>query len=1000
MKRKLGAVALLLLFALPAALRAQENIVSGTVVVEGSQRPLVGAQVAIAEQAGKGAVADANGRFRIVGLTGTTVTLNVRAIGYRQVTQQVRVGTTNLRVAMQERALELNAMVVTGTAGGAQKRELGTAVSPVKVADVVQSAAIPTVEALLNGRAPGVTVIQTSGQVGAGAQVRIRGIGTFSLSSTPLVYVDGVRVDNALTNGVARMNDFDPEQIESIEVLKGPAAATLYGTEAARGVINIITKRGASGGTRYTFTIKQGNAWFDDSQNRIPVNYWYNPADSTVWSTHLPTTEAARGTPLFKNAPNSSYSASVSGGTGTYRYYAAGDVSAAEGITTQNSRTSKSVRTNLSVVPNNQFSLESSVGYVTSHTNLACEGSCGGVLWASEYSRPTRTLKYCQYTNNTTRGCGWSRGAYTSPPEVYNATLSWQDLRRFTGSLNLKYEPFKWLSNRLLIGTDYTLEDINGYTPYQTDSVIVFFMGSGFDGSRSITNQQTTYNTYDFSSSIQYQIRPALRSKTSVGMQYYTNQGVSVSASGTKFPTPGLSTITATGVKGSPTSNSTANNTLGFYGQEDLALNDRLFVGAALRVDNNSAFGSEASWVQYPKFSVSWVASEEPAARAFIPKVIEDLRFRLAYGGSGQQPGVNTALRTLTPVAGPGSATVLTPGTFGNENLKPERVMGLELGFEAGLWKDRIGIDFTYYSDVSHDAILSRSVAPSTGFGGSSQFTNAGQINKHGVELSLKGQVFNEQHYGWDVQFNIGGHKSEIIKLSGLKGDTMIVIGTAPPVAHKIGYSPFDLFTYEIVSATYDPATRKATNPMCADGKGGVMPCFIPGSTSVQAPLLYMGHSIPTTEGSVANTFRYRMFKLHVLTDFQTGFRKLDNNLRIRCQLNATCPEAVWPDKFAPEVVAVVQNSGTLRDYFIKDANFWKLREVSLTYDAPDRLARKYLGSSGLNATFTLRNLHTWTTYKGLDPENSLGGQSGSIALSQAEYPTLASALLTIRLSY
>ena len=134
-----------------------------------------------------------------------------------------------------------------------------------------------------------------------------------------------------------------------------------------------------------------------------------------------------------------------------------------------------------------------------------------------------------------------------------------------------------------------------------------------------------------------------------------------MAASGSKFPTPGLSTITATGVKGSPTSNQTANNTLGFYGQEEIALNDRLFIAGALRVDNNSAFGSKANWVQYPKLSLSWVASEEPAARAFIPKIIEDLRFRFAFGGSGQQPGVNTALRTFTPVAGPGSATVLTP---------------------------------------------------------------------------------------------------------------------------------------------------------------------------------------------------------------------------------------------------------------------------------------------------------------------------------------------------
>jgi len=997
---KLGAVSLLFLLAAPPRVQAQETVVAGTVVVEGSLRPLRGAQVAVAGVAGKGAVTDEAGKFRITGLTGTTVVLNVRNIGYRQVTETVRVGNLAIRIVLQERALELNAMVVTGTAGGAQKREIGTSVAPVKVSDLLAQTSVPSVEGLLNGRAPGVTVIQTSGQVGAGAQVRIRGIGTFSLSSTPLVYVDGIRVDNALTNGVARLNDFDPEQIESIEVLKGPAAATLYGTEAARGVINILTKRGTAGTTKYTFTMKQGNSWFANSDTRIPVNYWYNPADSTVWSIHLPTTEAARGTPLFKNGPNSSYSANVSGGTGTYRYFASGDVSAADGITTQNSRTSKAMRTNLSVVPNNKFSLESSAGYITSHTNLACEGSCGGVLWASEYSRPTRTVDYCTYTKNTTRGCGWARGAYTSPPEVYNATLSWQDLRRFTGSLNIKYEPFKWMSNRLLVGTDYTLEDIQGYTPYQTDSVIVFFMGSGFDGSRSVSTQQTTFNTYDYSSSITYNLKPNLRSKTSFGVQYYTNQGVSVSASGSKFPTPGLSTITATGVKGTPSSNSSANNTLGFYGQEDVALNDRLFVAGAVRIDNNSAFGSKASWVQYPKLSLSWVASEDPWARGFIPKVVEDLRFRLAYGGSGQQPGTNTALRTFSPVAGPGSATVLTPGSFGNENLKPERVMGTELGFEAGLWKDRIGIDFTYYSDISHDAILSKSVAPSTGFGASTQYVNAGQINKSGVELALKLQVLNQVDYGWDVQFNVGGNKSKIIKLSGAASDTMIVLGTAPPVAHKIGYSPFDLFTYEVVSATYDPVTRKATKPMCADGKGSTMECFITGTTSVQAPLLYMGHSIPTTEGSVGNTFRYRMFKLNVLADFQAGFRKLDNNLRIRCQLNASCPEAVYPQNYDPGIVAQVQNSGTLRNYFIKDANFWKLREVSLSYDAPEKLARRYLGSNGLSATFTLRNLHTWTTYQGLDPENSLGGQSGSIGITQAEYPSLASALLTIRLSY
>jgi TonB-linked SusC/RagA family outer membrane protein len=999
MIKKLCAFSFALLLAMPQIARAQGGTVEGTVVAEGSQRPLAGVQIGVAGMPGRGAVSDASGRFHITGLTGATVILNARLIGYRPVTDTVRVGATTVRFTLAERALELNTMVVTGTAGGAEKRELGTSVAPVNVVDVMAQTSVPSVEGLLTGRAPGVTVISSDGQVGAGSQIRIRGIGTFSLNSTPLVYVDGIRVLNGQTGLVARFNDFDPEEIENIEVLKGPAAATLYGTEAARGVINIITKKGAAGDTKYAFTAKGGTSWFQNATGRIPTNYWLNPATGNITSINLVRTEAANGTPLFRDGGIANYAASVSGGTGVYKYFASGEWNNAEGITVQNARTQKSARTNLSIVPSSKFDLETSVGYLTSHTNLASDGG-GGILWAAEFAEPQRTLAACPLLNPVTipRGCGWSRGSYTSPPEVYSATLSWQDLQRFTGSVQMKYDPFPWMSHRLLFGTDYTLEDIQGYTPYQTDSVIVFFMGSSFDGSRSETTQQTTFNTYDYSGQVHFNVSPNLISKSTVGVQYFTNASTALSASGTHFPTPGLSTISATGTKGTPTSSLTANNTLGFYGQEEVALSDRLFVTAAVRVDNNSAFGSKASWATYPKASLSWVASEEPKIKDRLPSFIEDVRFRAAFGGSGQQPGVNTALRTLSPVAGPGGATVLTPATSGNPNLKPERVLGTELGFEAGLFKDRIGIDFTLYSDVSHDAILSRSVAPSIGFGASSQYVNAGEIDKHGFELALKGQVINQRDYGWDMQFNIAAHTAKIVKLSGAPGDTVIDLGTAPPLQHRVGYSPFDVFTYRVISATYDPTTRKATLPICDDGKGSTMACFATGTTNVVAPKVFMGHSIPTSEGSWSNTFRYSRFRLYVMADFQAGFSKLDNNLRINCQLNGDCPMTVFPQNYAPNVVAVVQNSGTLRDFFVKPASFTKLREVSLSYDAPATVARR-LGAHALGVTASARNLAMLTKYTGLDPETNYGGTTG-IALDQSEYPQLASFTLSVRLSY
>ncbi|HEY9230063.1 MAG TPA: hypothetical protein VIP11_25650, partial [Gemmatimonadaceae bacterium] len=180
---------------------------------------------------------------------------------------------------------------------------------------------------------------------------------------------------------------------------------------------------------------------------------------------------------------------------------------------------------------------------------------------------------------------------------------------------------------------------------------------------------------------------------------------------------------------------------------------------------------------------------------------------------------------------------------------------------------------------------------------------------------------------------------------------------------------------------------------------GAISPCFVAGTTNVQAPKVYFGHSLPPTQGSISSTFRFNRFRYYVMADFQSGFNKLDNNLRIRCQLNSNCLETVFAERYDPGVVAQVQNSGTLRNYFIKPASFTKLREMSLSYDAPSRYAR-LLAAQSLAIIVSGRNLNTWTKYTGLDPENSLGGQNGSIALDQSEYPQLASFQFNLRVSY
>ncbi|HEY2375041.1 MAG TPA: SusC/RagA family TonB-linked outer membrane protein [Gemmatimonadaceae bacterium] len=1007
------------LLAVPRSARAQEGVIAGTVITQSGARPLPGVQVAVLDQAGKGAVTDASGRFRITGVTGSQVVVNARMIGYRAITQTVSVGTTNLQFAMSERALELDQVIVTGTAGGEQKRALGASVSKVDVADVVAKQAVPSVDALLNGRAAGVMVLPGTGMVGAGAKVRIRGIGSFSLSADPLIYVDGVRVDNQTSTGISiqafssgvisRLNDFDPDQIESIEVLKGPAAATLYGTEAARGVINIITKKGTTGGTTYNFTVTGGQNVFQNAAGRIATNWCHvdTPAgggtptcDANGTGPLLGLNTVRRqdslGAPIFRRGGLRNYDANVSGGTGPFTYFAAGAFTDNQGVDPGNEQRKQSFRTNLSITPNDKVNLQTNFGYVNGHTTITCEAGCGGLMWDSEYSNPANLPQFCDPGDTP---CTWVQGFNGAPPAADEVQHDWQDLNRITASATINYNPFSWFTNRLAIGTDVTQEGNVEYVPYLTNDTLANFWGASAQGYRYRLNHQATFNTYDYVGSANLKLRSYLNSKTSFGVQYYTQHNDSLSAEGDYFPAPGLQTLSSAGTPVPSVENFTENNTLGYYGQEEFAYNDRLYLTGAVRVDNNSSFGSQVHWVTYPKVSVSYVASDEPAIQQHLPSWLNSLRLRGAYGGSGQQPLLNTALRTLAPAAGPLGRSILTPSTLGNPDLKPERVLGTEVGFETSMFHDRFGIDFTYFHDDSRDAILSRGVAPGTGFGLNNQYFNAGEIVKHGVEALFKASVMQRRNFAWDMNVNMSTQNAKIIRLNGR--DTVIDFGN---YAHRVGHSPFDWFSYRVVGATgtYDAATNTVSVPqasiMCDNGHGGATNCYSPTGQLI-APKVYQGHTTPTFEGSWSNTLTiFKNFRLSAMLDAASGYKRLDNNIRIRCQIFDTCLQYVQPQNTDPKLLAQFFSGGPLRNFTINDASYIKFRELSLSYDVPMNIAAR-AGARNATLTASVRNLGMWTNYTGYDPESQfVAGNPAQV--DQAELPQLLTYALTIRLSY
>jgi TonB-dependent SusC/RagA subfamily outer membrane receptor len=358
--------------------------IAGTVVNEKNGSPIGDAQIMV-EGRNIGTTTDNAGRFRLAGLTGSgQVQITVRRIGFQPRTVGATIGDASVRIAMSERAMELTSVVVTGTAGVAEKRAIGNAVSTVNAAEVVATQPVNSFQELLNGRASGVSIVASSGQVGTGSRIRVRGASSLSLSNDPLIYVDGVRVDNTQASGptnqafgsasISRWNDFNPDDIESLEVIKGPAAATLYGTEASNGVIQIITKKGAAGRPVWNVTARGGSSWVPDWQTRFEDNYGTVPRagsttalDTVSISTKQLNDSLQRkfGNDIFTNGTLQDIQMSVSGGTSAVRYYVGGGYEENQGAERVNRLRRTNLRVNLQANPSPKLDLQSSLGYTT-----------------------------------------------------------------------------------------------------------------------------------------------------------------------------------------------------------------------------------------------------------------------------------------------------------------------------------------------------------------------------------------------------------------------------------------------------------------------------------------------------------------------------------------------------------------------------------------------------------------------------------------------------------
>jgi TonB-linked SusC/RagA family outer membrane protein len=912
--------------------------VTGTVTDEQSKQPVAGVQMTIVSAGAivNGAVTDAQGRYRITGVAAGVAKIRARRIGYASVDRTVTVtdgGTVTLDFALGAAVLSLDAMVVTGTPGGTQVRTLGNAIERLDVAAAAEASPAVNVQQLLGQRSPGVMVMPSSGMVGTGSSVRIRGAASLSLSNQPIIYVDGVRVDNNAAAGpsirqgrqAARLNDFNPEDIESMEIIKGPAAATLYGTEASNGVIQIITKRGKQGKQQFNLVVKEGANYLADAENRLRYTYGVNPNTGVVDSVNMITYyKQTTGKDIFTTGAMQQGNASMSGGTEAVRYFVSVDKLSNTGILDYNWEHSTSTRANLAMLPSSNWQVNVNADWGQNETRFGQAADQFGIWEMLVYSSPN-------LFNTATKGFRYAN------PDVAASVDSRSAVNRFTGGLDIKNTPTSWLTQQLKFGADVGQTANQILFPRLADGAVNFY-GARSTGEKTLENITTTFNTVDYALTAKANLR-GMTTATSFGAQYYRKQAKTYTELGSNFPTSNVTTIggAATTTAGE---DYLENKTLGGYVQESLGWNDRLFFTAAMRGDANSAFGKDFNAAYYPKLSGAWVVNEEPFWRW---KKINTFRLRSAWGQAGQQPDIFDAVTLYTPQTGPNGVPILTPGSLGNTALKPERGSEVEVGFDLGLLDDRITATYTNYHRTTSDAIVRAPVQPSSGFPGV-RVVNLGKVKAWGNELGLNARVLEGKKLAWDLGVNYGTSHNEILDLGGLPP---ILLGTDQE--ERVGYPVASIYWYKVTHAEFD-ATGKLVNVLCDAGDAAhtQMSC-------TSAPKLYYGQPTPTWTGSVNNAFTlFGKLRLSALVDFQGGFMLEDGEIQAGHQnfLNTAQANATVKDPIFAAYQTVVPRA----PLGLFDAGFAKLRELSATYTLPDRLAAR-IGSSSASLTGAWRNV-------------------------------------------
>ena len=997
-------ISLILLIQVSVLAASAQVKISGKVTgANGTGIPSVSVQI---RSTTTGGVTNATGDYEInSNLKPGKYELEFSGVGFKTMTQSFTVGsqtTFTINSQLTEDALNMDEVVVTGTSQGTTKRQLGSYVSTVKAEDLAKGAT-GNVLAALQGKTAGAQIIQNSGDPAGGISVRLRGISSINSSSEPLYIVDGIIVNNSTTRvtntsgnydgqnfvgtiGQNRLADINPADIERVEVLNGAAAAAIYGSRANAGVVQIFTKRGSSGAPVVSFTTNFMSSKLRKSVevNQSPIKFG-GPTDGPLaqtqdiltlaWTNTTPVTRYDYNDYIFHTGLGTDNNVSVSGGKDKTKYYVSGSYFFNEGIIKNTDFRRFSFRSNLDQIINDKLSFSLGLNYINSASNEKPDGN--------SFFSPINSINIIGNFHDL-----WTRDANgniqaigerqrTNPVSVIEDIKQRQETSRILANTSLKWKPFRNFSIDYTLGIDNYSQDGKTFIPPFAYAVNTGFYGGGttLDPAQNGYASTATSNYFQINNEINgtynAKINDNLSSTTQIGysLQYEKStysllQGRGLApfvetATGASTVLPGADSRGELSVSGA-------------YLQQNFKFKNHLFVTGAVRVDGSSVFGLDERKQVYVKGSGSYVLSGADYWNNLgVSKWWNLFKVRMAYGQSGNLTGIGPYDRfnSYSSIGFLGRTTFLSSSTLANTKVKPERQEELEFGTDLGFLNNRIGLSFNYYIKKVNDLLISRVIAPTTGF--SSLLDNFGALENKGFEIVLNLGVVSKKDFSWDVTgiFNHNRNKAtkigQALTLLSTNGGAPVAILEGQPIGVFYGtFFATDASGNQVKNTSGIPVTERGiqSSPLSystqRDGSGQ------PSGTVLRKVI---GDPNPDYTASLVNELKYKKLSMRFQFDAVQGVDVFNADFRTRQGVgNGKVAEMEQRGELPRGYVLGIYG---IEEWRIDDGSFVKLRELSFSYD----FGKVKNVFSNLSVSLSGRNLISFDNYKGYDPEVNAG---------------------------